>query len=165
MGALKDIRHAEVPDGEASGSSASPLGPPSPASSPAVARVMKSNRAAETAPEISLRKALREVGLPGYRKNWKGVSGRLDIAYPGKRLAVFVHGCFWHRCPRCNLPLPKTNTDFWRRKFIRNKERDRRKVKKLEGLGWTVNVFWECQVIEDANGCAQEVLWSYVAMG
>ena len=152
---------AGVPDGEASRSSPPPLGPPPPASSPAVAKVMKSNRAAETEPEISLRKALREAGLPGYRKNWKGAPGRPDIAYPGKRLAVFVHGCFWHRCPRCNLPLPKTNLDFWRRKFERNTERDRRKVRTLEELGWKVLVAWECEVREDSRRCAEAVLASY----
>ena len=158
---MKATKDAEVRDGEARASSPRPLGPPPPASSPAVSRVMRSNRAAETAPEISLRKALREVGLPGYRKNWSGAPGRPDIVYPGKRLAVFVNGCFWHRCPRCDLPLPKSNTDFWRRKFERNKERDRRKVLTLEELGWKVHVIWEHEVREDPGRCAQEVLASH----
>ncbi len=142
-----------------------PLGPPPPASSPAVSKVMKSNLAKETGPEVELRAALRRIGIPGYRKNWQGVPGRPDIAYPGKRIAVFVHGCFWHRCPHCNLPFPKSNRDFWRRKFIRNKERDRRKTRALEENGWFVHVVWECQVKDDADGCAREVLTSHMVRG
>jgi DNA mismatch endonuclease (patch repair protein) len=125
---------------------------------------MKANRATETSPEVALRRALRRTGLPGYRKNWRGVPGRPDIAYPGRRVAVFVHGCFWHRCPRCDLPLPRTNADFWRRKFERNRERDRRKVRRLEDTGWRVFVFWECEVNEDAGACARTVV-EYIMRG
>lgn len=94
-------------------------------------KVMKSNKGKGTGPEVILRKALRDAGHPGYRLNWKKVPGRPDIAYPGKKVAIFVNGCFWHRCPKCNLPLPKTHIDFWEQKFKRNIERDRRKTIEL----------------------------------
>ena len=67
------------------------------------------------------RKTLREIGLSGYRLHWKKAAGRPDIAYPGRKIAIFVHGCFWHRCPYCDLPLPKSHPEFWSEKFKRNK--------------------------------------------
>ena len=107
---------------------------------------MRSNKGKGTGPELVLRKSLRENGLPGYRVNWKKAPGRPDIAYPGRKVAIFVNGCFWHRCPRCDLPLPKTHTDFWLKKFNRNIERDARKTKELEDSGWIVITVWECDI-------------------
>jgi DNA mismatch endonuclease (patch repair protein) len=94
---------------------------------------------------------LREAGYPGYRLHWKKVPGHPDIAYPGRRVAIFVNGCFWHRCPHCNPPLPKSNQEFWARKFELNKERDARKIDALKAAGWTVLVVWECD-LRDRQG-------------
>jgi DNA mismatch endonuclease (patch repair protein) len=120
--------------------------PNPPPSSPAVQRVMQANRARDTAPERRLRQALRAAGLPGYRLNWRAAVGRPDIAYPGKRVAVFVHGCYWHHCPRCYPNLPKANPAFWARKFELNHERDARKRQQLESAGWRVHELWECDL-------------------
>jgi DNA mismatch endonuclease (patch repair protein) len=109
---------------------------------------MRANRARNTGPELRLRRALREAGLNGYRLNWKKAPGRPDIAYPGRKLAIFVHGCYWHHCPRCYPNLPKSNRDFWARKFELNHERDARKRSNLEDLGWLVIEAWECDVRE-----------------
>lgn len=76
--------------------------------------------------------------------NWKGAPGRPDICFPRRRFAIFVHGCFWHRCPKCNLGLPKTNTKFWKRKFELNVARDKEKERKLKAEGWKVMTIWEC---------------------
>lgn len=122
-----------------------------------VSKVMSANKDHDTTPELLMRQALREAGEPGYRLNWDKAPGRPDIAYPGKNVAVFVHGCYWHRCPHCDLDLPKSNTEWWREKFARNKERDQRKRKVLESQGWRVFTFWECQIKEDAIACAREV--------
>ena len=92
---------------------------------------MKSNRRKDTKPELVLRRALRDAGFPGYRLQWK-IPGRPDICYPGRKVAIFVNGCFWHRCPYCNLPIPKHNHEYWVEKFYRNQERDRRDVAELE---------------------------------
>ena len=95
---------------------------------------------------------LREAGHPGYRLHWRidDEDGRYvcrpDITYPGKKLAIFVHGCFWHRCPTCDLGLPKTNADYWREKFERNVERDAKKELALLDLGWAVHTIWECEI-------------------
>jgi DNA mismatch endonuclease, patch repair protein len=120
-------------------------------------RVMSANRGKNTSPELKLRGALREVGLPGYRLNWKKAPGRPDIAYTRYKVAIFVHGDFWHCCPVCNLPLPKTHTYFWAQKLARNVERDREKILELERDGWRVFVFWEHEIKTDAQLCADRV--------
>lgn len=125
--------------------------------SEAVSRVMSANRARDTKPEQLLREALRDLGATGYRKNWRSVPGRPDIAFVGKKIAIFVHGCFWHRCPTCNLPLPKTNTDFWKAKFERNVKRDSDKRARLEALGWAVYEIWECDLLKDTIGVARRI--------
>lgn len=107
---------------------------------------MQANRAKDTEPELALRARLRSLGLVGYRLNWRGAAGRPDIAFVSRRIAVFVHGCFWHRCPTCRLPLPKSNREFWKAKFRANQGRDRRKRNSLEAEGWTVVEVFECWI-------------------
>ncbi|MBN2230279.1 MAG: very short patch repair endonuclease [Candidatus Thorarchaeota archaeon] len=128
-----------------------------PPSSPAVSRVMKGNRGKDTTPELLMRAALRKAGIPGYRLHWKKAPGSPDIAYPGRRIAIFVHGCYWHSCPTCDIPIPQTNTEYWQTKFERNRARDERKKQRLEEMGWKVFVIWEHEVKEDPLACAQRV--------
>ena len=116
-------------------------------------KVMSSIRGKDTTPELSLRRALYNNGLSGYRLHWKKIPGRPDICYPGKKTAIFVHGCYWHRCPSCKPSMPKTHLDFWKKKFSRNVERDKRKISELENLGWKVLVLWECQINKDIENC------------
>lgn len=118
---------------------------PPPATNANVRKCMQGNKRANTKPELVVRQRLREAGLTGYRLQWKA-PGRPDVAWPGKRVAIFINGCFWHRCPRCNLPLPKSNVEYWVVKFQRNVERDERSLRELEEAGWTVHVLWECQL-------------------
>jgi DNA mismatch endonuclease, patch repair protein len=112
------------------------LGKAPKASSAHVTKSMKSNTAQGTRPELKLRKALSNKKIKGYRLNHKHIPGRPDIVFTKKKLAVFINGCYWHRCPKCRLSLPKTNTIFWKNKFIRNKTRDRLKTRRLRALGW-----------------------------
>jgi len=118
---------------------------------------MRANRRRNTGPEMQMRAALRAAGLLGYRVDLKGVPGRPDIAFTRHKLAVFVHGCFWHRCPHCKLELPRQHRGFWRRKFELNQERDERKSAALEALGWNVLEIWECELARDAAHCAARV--------
>ena len=111
-----------------------------------ISKLMSANKARNTKPELALRKALREKGLKGYRLNWKKVPGRPDIVYVGRKLAIFVHGCYWHRCPSCAYQLPKHNTDFWKNKFEKNVWRDEFKRQELIKLGWKVITVWECDI-------------------
>lgn len=110
----------------------------------ATRHVMQANKSKNTKPELLVRHALREAGLPGYRLHWKKCPGRPDVCYPGRKVAIFVNGCFWHRCPHCNLPTPKSNVSFWEQKFSRNRARDERNCNELVQAGWTVLVVWEC---------------------
>ena len=107
--------------------------------------VMSAIKAKDTRPEIIVRKALWVEGLRGYRLH-SSVAGRADICFPSGRVAIFIHGCYWHRCPQCDLPLPKHNRPFWVEKFTRNVQRDKDKVSLLEQRGWKVLSFWECEV-------------------
>jgi DNA mismatch endonuclease, patch repair protein len=109
-------------------------------------RVMSANKAKNTKPEIALRKALHNNGIRGYRLNWKKAPGRPDIAFPSKKIAIFVNGCFWHKCPYCKPSLPKTHKSFWDQKFAKNKIRDKKKISILRQNGWKVLTVWECQI-------------------
>lgn len=120
-------------------------------------RVMSANKAKNTKPEMILRKMLWHSGLKGYRLHWEKVPGRPDIAYPKRKVAIFINGCFWHRCPHCNLPLPKSNIEFWRNKFNKNKERDKRKEQALKKVGWKVFTIWECTIKKDPDKVIKEV--------
>ena len=118
---------------------------PPAASNEHVRKSMKGNKRANTKPELLMRERLRAAGLSGYRLQWK-VPGHPDIAWPGKKVALFVNGCFWHRCPHCHPATPKTHTEYWSVKFERNVERDKRTRRQLEEAGWRVHVVWECQL-------------------
>lgn len=107
---------------------------------------MKGNRGKDTRPELLVRRLLREAGFPGYRLHWKKAAGRPDIAYPGRMVAIFVNGCYWHRCPSCHPSTPKSHVEYWDAKFIANENRDSRKKIELEVAGWTVVVVWECEI-------------------
>ncbi|ALI99244.1 very short patch repair endonuclease [Rufibacter tibetensis] len=118
-----------------------------------VSRYMRGNKSKHTQPELLLRQALWHGGLRGYRLHWKQLPGKPDVCYPGRKLAIFIHGCFWHRCPHCLPVMPKTNTPFWSAKFNRNQERDAQHREKLRSAGWQVLVIWACQLQEDLEGC------------
>ncbi len=111
----------------------------------AIQASMKSNRRRDTKPELVLRHQLYASGFRGYRLQWK-VPGHPDVSWPGKKVAIFVNGCFWHQCPYCKPPLPKTNVGFWTDKFAKNKARDRRVLRELRAMGWKTHVIWECQL-------------------
>lgn len=105
-------------------------------------------RQRHTAAELAVRSAL--YGL-GFRFTVNGplnrtLPGRPDIVLPRHRLAVFVHGCFWHRHQGCTkTTTPKTRVEFWQTKFSKNIERDARVVAELRAMGWRVLVVWECE--------------------
>ncbi len=109
-------------------------------------RVMSANKAKNTKPEIILRKAIWSNGLRGYRLHSKNIPGSPDITFAKRKLGIFINGCFWHRCPHCILPMPKSNIAFWQNKFQKNLERDIRKIKEVKKLGWKIITIWECQI-------------------
>ena len=107
--------------------------------------IMSAVRTEDTGPELLVRKLLSAQGYR-YRLHRKGLPGRPDIVFPGRRKAVFVHGCFWHghRCAKGRLP--KSRLRYWRPKIAANKKRDARNLAKLRRLGWGVSVVWQCEL-------------------
>lgn len=128
-----------------------------PAINAARRRIMRSIPSKDTEPERLLRGALRAAGLRGYRVGFGGAPGRPDVVFTRYKLAIFVHGCFWHRCPRCNLSLPRTHSAFWSRKFEVNQARDERNRQRLGLLGFEVLEFWECEVRSNAAVCVLRI--------
>lgn len=113
--------------------------------------VMARVKSKNTQPELRLRRALHATGLR-YRLQAKELPGRPDVVFRQVRLAVFVHGCFWHRHPNCeHARMPKSRLDFWKPKLTANVERDVRQRSELEAAGWTVITVWECEVQNDAT--------------
>ena len=86
---------------------------------------------------------LRSHEIEGWVSHPTGVRGRPDFYFPELRLAVFVDGCFWHGCPTCDRNVPRTRTEFWRKKIEATRSRDRRVTRKLRGAGEHVLRLWE----------------------
>ena len=113
----------------------------------------------DTRPEMALRRLLWRSGLR-YRLHLEGMPGTPDLAFPRHRLAVFVHGCFWHRHAGCRFAtIPKTRREYWLPKLEANVERDERKNADLRRLGWRSVIVWECETRteEGLNDCLERI--------
>ena len=107
--------------------------------------LMASVRQKNTAPELIVRKLFYSLGLR-FRLHRRDLPGSPDIVLSSRKVAVFVHGCFWHRHPRCSqASSPKSNCDFCNEKFQRNIARDKNAERRLKILGWRVLIIWECE--------------------
>jgi len=112
--------------------------------------LMANIRGRDTAPEMVVRRIAHRMGLR-FRLHRKDLPGRPDLVFPKHRLAVFVHGCFWHRHEGCRLAsTPKSRAAFWAEKFAANVERDARQEAALRALGWQVLVIWQCETRDGA---------------
>ena len=113
-------------------------------------KMMARIRGRDTAPELAVRRIAHRMGLR-FRLHRKDLPGRPDLVFPKHRLAVFVHGCFWHRHEGCrHASTPKSRTTFWTEKFAANVERDARQEAALRTLGWRVLVIWQCETRDEA---------------
>ncbi|MFH1304601.1 MAG: DNA mismatch endonuclease Vsr [Planctomycetota bacterium] len=109
-------------------------------------KVMSKVRSRDTKPEWILRCGLHRLGFR-YRLKNSHLPGSPDLTFPKFHAAVFVHGCYWHRHIGCkDASTPKSNVDFWERKFAENVERDRRIIREFGNLGWRILVVWECEL-------------------
>lgn len=109
-------------------------------------RNMAKIRAKNTKPELFIRSELHKRGFR-FRVNSKLVEGHPDVYFTKKRIAIFVHGCYWHRHPRCKFSyMPKSNLDFWMKKFASNVERDKAVMRILQNEGVRTVLIWECTV-------------------
>ena len=112
--------------------------------------VMRRVRSSATAPELAVRRLVWSLG-GRYRLNRADLPGKPDIVLPRRRLAIFVHGCFWHGhdCPRGSR-VPKANRDYWAAKIRRNRDRDAAAGAALQAQGWRVAAVWECNLRDPA---------------
>lgn len=132
---------------------------PPPPSTQAVRAVMQGNRSIDTRPELALRSELHRRGYR-FRKSIAPVVDlrcRADVVFARARVAVFVDGCFWHRCPEHGT-RPRTNGGYWQVKLDRNVARDRRNNEALTASGWTVVRVWEHEDVRDAADRVEAIL-------
>jgi DNA mismatch endonuclease (patch repair protein) len=108
----------------------------------------------DTAPEVKLRRALWAAGVRGWRLHPRRVPGRPDLAWLGRRVAVFVDGAFWHGHPKYYWGQ---SGEFWDAKIERNRNRDERVTGELVEEGWTVLRFWDFEVERQVRGCVASV--------
>ena len=130
-----------------------------PPSSPEVSRRMAKVRQKGTDAEVALRRQLYRIGLR-YRIDYEVLKKPrrvADIAFPGRRIAIFVDGCFWHGCPQ-HASWPKRNAEFWRQKIETNRLRDADTNERLRSLGWTVLRFWSHESPTDAAGVVANMI-------
>ena len=124
-------------------------------------RMMKAIRSRDTAPERIVRRYLHAVGLR-FRLGGVGLPGRPDVVLHRYRVALFVHGCFWHRHEDCRFTtIPASNADFWKTKFVRNVARDAANEDRLRGLGWQPLVIWECETTD--TDALDRLVWQVLA--
>jgi DNA mismatch endonuclease, patch repair protein len=119
--------------------------------------VMRAVKSRDTSPELRVRKAAHALGLR-YRLGRKDLPGNPDLAFPGRHVALFVHGCFWHGhdCAR-GARTPATNTAYWQAKIARNLARDARTARDLAEIGWRPEIIWECET-RDGPGLDRIIL-------
>jgi DNA mismatch endonuclease (patch repair protein) len=124
-------------------------------------RMMAGIRGRDTRPELMVRRYLHAAGLR-FRLGGCGLPGRPDIVLPAHRVAVFVHGCFWHRHRGCRFATnPQTRPQFWAQKFDANIRRDSIAVAALEAMGWTPITIWECSTRDEI--ALDSLFWQIVA--
>ncbi len=127
---------------------------------------MRGNKSTQTGPEKILQQILEKAGIQSFAMNDSELPGTPDFSFSNVMLAIFVHGCFWHRCTYCRPHFPESNPEYWTAKFRRNNARDVRVRRELRLRGWKPIVVWECQLkkrprrvltrikkaLEEANG-------------
>lgn len=119
------------------------------------AALMSRIRGKDTLPELMLRREVWSLGLR-YRLYRQIGKTKPDMVFLGTKVAVFVDGCFWHRCP-LHFVMPKNNREFWKKKIERNVQRDAEVSQWLTEAGWVVLRFWEHEVEKSAKACARKI--------
>jgi DNA mismatch endonuclease, patch repair protein len=111
-------------------------------------RIMRAVKTRDTGPEVTVRRMLSRLGYR-YRLNAKKLPGRPDIVFPGRRQAIFVHGCFWHNHGCLKGRAPKSRLEYWGPKLDANKQRDAAQLRALQELGWSVLIVWQCEIRDE----------------
>jgi DNA mismatch endonuclease (patch repair protein) len=112
--------------------------------------IMSLVRAKHTRPELAVRRIVSKLGYR-YRLHAKGLPGKPDLCFPGRRKIIFIHGCFWHAHRGCRGGRPpKSRVDYWLPKLRDTRRRDSRSLRELVRLGWKTLVVWQCE-LESTN--------------
>lgn len=120
--------------------------------------VMSKIKSKNTIPELQVRSALFRLGYR-YRIHRKELPGCPDIVFPSYKVAIFIHGCFWHLHEGCrDGTIPKTNTVKWKTKLEKNVFRDKENVRKLEEKDWRVITVWDCEIQRDLNNVIERII-------
>jgi DNA mismatch endonuclease (patch repair protein) len=129
-------------------------------------RMMAGIKGKNSQPELLVRRLLFASGYR-FRLHRRDLPGTPDIVMPGRKIAIFVHGCFWHMHQGCRYSkLPATRPEFWKTKLESNVERDRRAAEKLHAVGWRVLCVWECSTHDAATaGSLQRALREWIESG
>lgn len=114
-------------------------------------KTMRAVKGKNTGLERSVGSMLAGMRVKGWRKHARELPGHPDIVFDAKRVAIFVDGCFWHGCPICNRPLPKSNADYWIRKIESNIRRATKANEELAQTGWKVVRIWEHELREPVS--------------
>ena len=124
--------------------------------------IMRAVKSRDTGPELQVRKLLRAIA-PGYRLNRADLPGKPDIVYAGRKLAIFVHGCFWHGhdCPR-GARAPKANAEYWQGKIARNRARDEKTLAAYAAMSWRTLVIFECE-LKDSGALSARLMQALVS--
>lgn len=122
-------------------------------------------RGKDSVSEIRLRRLIHGMGYR-YRLHVKTLPGTPDLVFPARKAVIFMHGCFWHRHQDCRLArMPKSRVAYWREKLEANRRRDDENVRRLNELGWSVLVVWECQMKEKDMNEVSNVVRRFLADG
>ena len=131
-----------------------------------ISRMMSGIRGKDTKPEMIVRKALFAAGYR-FRLHRRDLPGAPDVVMPGRKIAIFVHGCFWHKHAKCKYAkLPSTRPEFWQGKLAGNVKRDQKAMDALVTSGWRVLTVWECSTRNAAAIVTlRETLGKWIASG
>lgn len=108
-------------------------------------RLMARVRGKDTKPELVVRRLAHRLGYR-FRLHRRDLPGSPDLVFPGRKKVIFVHGCYWHRHDCKKATTPKSNVEFWKKKFDDNMRRDKKNATELAELGWDTMVVWQCEV-------------------
>lgn len=121
--------------------------------------IMSHIKSKDTSIELLVRRYLFSLGYR-YRINYKELPGKPDIVFTKKKIAIFIHGCYWHghNCGSRYAHTSQSNKTYWEAKIQRTQQRDQEQVTTLEKLGWRVLVLWECEVKQNFDDCTQQLI-------
>lgn len=114
------------------------------------AHMAKIRSAGNQSTEMAVESVFRKNSITGWQKQPKEIVGRPDFFFPKKKLAVFIHGCFWHGCQKCQRNTPQRRREFWVEKIQKNRRRDARVLRRLQRLGYRTITVWEHSLLTEA---------------